>query len=50
MMKHKKIKQIQPEEIDSKIKVDELIYLCKDRGITLYSRKKKVDLINMLSN
>ena len=34
----------------SKMKVDELIYLCKDRGITRYSRKKRVELISMLSN
>lgn len=41
MMKHKKIKQIQPEEIDSKIKVDEIIYLCKDKGITRYSKERR---------
>ena len=34
----------------SKMKVDELIYLCKDRGITRYSRKKRVELISILSN
>ena len=34
----------------SKMKIDELKQLCKDRGITRYSRKKRVELISMLSN
>ena len=34
----------------SKMKVDELKQLCKDRGITRYSKKKKEELVSMLSN